>query len=143
MIDLPFDVQRAECEAAPPEFEEPWLHLTVKLASVARALSALRCASRPLVLAGGGCASPAGRSAVRRALSRLGSPVVYSLMGADVLPAGHPLRVGLIGSYGNRWANRALAECDALLVLGSRLDVRQTGHESRRVRRQADPPSRS
>jgi acetolactate synthase-1/2/3 large subunit len=33
----------------------------------------------------------------------------------------------MIGSYGNRWANKALAECDLLLVLGSRLDVRQTG----------------
>ena len=32
-----------------------------------------------------------------------------------------------VGSYGNRWANRALANCDLLLVLGSRLDVRQTG----------------
>ena len=33
----------------------------------------------------------------------------------------------MIGSYGNRWANLALGRCDLLLVLGSRLDVRQTG----------------
>jgi acetolactate synthase-1/2/3 large subunit len=33
----------------------------------------------------------------------------------------------MIGSYGNRWANLAIARSDLLLVLGSRLDVRQTG----------------
>jgi acetolactate synthase-1/2/3 large subunit len=45
----------------------------------------------------------------------------------DALPYNHPQRVGLIGSYGNRWANIALGSCDMLLVLGSRLDIRQTG----------------
>jgi acetolactate synthase-1/2/3 large subunit len=40
------------------------------------------------------------------------------------------MRVGLIGSYGNRWANLAIGRCDFLLVVGSRLDVRQTGSET-------------
>jgi acetolactate synthase-1/2/3 large subunit len=35
----------------------------------------------------------------------------------------------MIGSYGNRWANWAVGTSDFLLVLGSRLDVRQTGSE--------------
>jgi acetolactate synthase-1/2/3 large subunit len=43
------------------------------------------------------------------------------------LPFDHSLRVGFIGTYGNRWANFALGSCDLLLVLGSRLDLRQTG----------------
>ncbi len=34
---------------------------------------------------------------------------------------------GMIGSYGNRYSNLTLANCDCLLVLGSRLDSRQTG----------------
>jgi acetolactate synthase-1/2/3 large subunit len=54
-------------------------------------------------------------------------PVVHSLLGTDVLPYAHPLHVGMIGSYGNRWANLAIGRSDLLLVLGSRLDVRQTG----------------
>jgi acetolactate synthase-1/2/3 large subunit len=33
----------------------------------------------------------------------------------------------MIGTYGNRWANMALGRSDCLLVLGSRLDIRQTG----------------
>ena len=50
-------------------------------------------------------------------------------MGLDSVPATTPERVGFLGSYGNRWANWAVAEADLLLVLGSRLDVRQTGSD--------------
>ena len=57
-------------------------------------------------------------------------PVVNSLLAVDCLPAAHPLRVGMIGSYGNRWANLAIGRSDFLLVLGSRLDIRQTGSET-------------
>ena len=55
-------------------------------------------------------------------------------MGVDVLPASSDLRVGMIGSYGNRWANLAIGRSDLLLVLGSRLDVRQTGSETEAFR---------
>jgi acetolactate synthase-1/2/3 large subunit len=55
-------------------------------------------------------------------------------MAVDVLPYDHPLRVGMIGTYGNRWANLALGRCDLLLVLGSRLDVRQTGSDTEAFR---------
>jgi acetolactate synthase-1/2/3 large subunit len=51
-------------------------------------------------------------------------------MGVDAVPYQDPLRAGMIGSYGNRWANIALGNSDLLLVLGSRLDVRQTGSET-------------
>ena len=36
----------------------------------------------------------------------------------------------MIGSYGNRWANQAIGRADMLLVLGSRLDIRQTGADT-------------
>jgi acetolactate synthase-1/2/3 large subunit len=50
-------------------------------------------------------------------------------MGVDALGCDDGLRVGMIGTYGNRWANIALSRCDVLLVLGSRLDIRQTGSD--------------
>ena len=52
-------------------------------------------------------------------------------MGGDVIAYDDPQRVGMIGSYGNRWANIALGKSDFLLVLGSRLDIRQTGSEAK------------
>jgi acetolactate synthase-1/2/3 large subunit len=59
-------------------------------------------------------------------INRLQIPVVVSLMGKDALPHNHPLFVGFIGSYGNRYANLALANCDLVIALGSRMDSRQT-----------------
>ncbi len=53
--------------------------------------------------------------------------MVNTLLAVDALPYDHPLRIGMIGSYGNRWANTAIGLSDYVLVLGSRLDVRQTG----------------
>jgi acetolactate synthase-1/2/3 large subunit len=87
-------------------------------------------AQRPLILAGGGIRSSNAADVFRRFSKTLGIPVVNSLMGVDTLANNDQLRVGLIGSYGNRWANIVLSECDLLLVLGSRLDVRQTGADT-------------
>jgi len=35
----------------------------------------------------------------------------------------------MIGSYGNREANWAVQNCDLLIVVGARLDIRQTGSD--------------
>ncbi len=51
-------------------------------------------------------------------------------MAVDVIASSDPLNAGMIGSYGNRWSNLALNDCDCLIVLGSRLDVRQTGSDT-------------
>ncbi|MFL9694796.1 hypothetical protein ACKC4X_21605, partial [Aeromonas veronii] len=44
---------------------------------------------------------------------------------------------GMIGSYGTRTANYAIQNCDLLVVLGSRLDVRQTGADIKDFARNA------
>lgn len=133
LLDVPMNVQRAEMPAsallqhaapAPAADEEPGHGLAAFLEELA---DSLRHARRPLVLAGGGVRSSGEAARARAFLERLGVPVVTSLMGLDLLPATHPLRAGLIGTYGNRWANWALEHSDLVLVLGSRLDVRQTG----------------
>lgn len=91
---------------------------------------ALEKSHRPLILAGGGISSSLARHQFQKLAEKLGIPVVSSLMAVDLLPYSDPLRAGFIGSYGNRWANLTLSECDLLLVLGSRLDIRQTGSDT-------------
>lgn len=132
LIDIPMDVQRADIAdpVAPVTIPSPAPDAAGIAAFLSRINDALKTASRPLILAGGGCSAPAVRQAFRKFADTAGLPVVLSLMGVDALPASHPLRVGLLGSYGNRWVNKALGESDFLLVLGSRLDVRQTGADT-------------
>jgi acetolactate synthase-1/2/3 large subunit len=134
LIDLPMDVQRAEL--SPPvcvETDEPRSTSEdsppLAAAAVSKALDMMASATRPLILAGGGVRTADAAELLRSFSSATEIPVVTSLMGLDVLPYGQPQRVGMIGSYGNRWANLALGRSDALLVLGSRLDVRQTGSD--------------
>ena len=127
LLDLPMDVQRESLSAPEPVRVARTPGPPVDPAALARLANLLRGAERPLVLLGGGVRAGAAGDAVREMVEQLGVPVVHSLLGVDVLASDHPLRVGLIGSYGNRWANHALGECDLLVVLGSRLDIRQTG----------------
>ena len=136
LVDIPMDVQRAEIEdtsrldpspAVPQPAAAPAPKTAIFWSELSRELSN---AARPMILAGGGVHSGRALDAFRRFADKLQIPVVNSLMAVDALPAGHPLRVGLIGSYGNRWANTALSECDLLLVVGSRLDIRQTGADT-------------
>ncbi len=48
-------------------------------------------------------------------------------MGIDAVPQSYPGYIGMIGSYGVRHANILLSHADVVLVIGSRLDLRQTG----------------
>jgi acetolactate synthase-1/2/3 large subunit len=90
-------------------------------------LKLLKSSKKPLFLVGGGIRSSNAVAEFTEIIEILNIPVVHSLMGIDILPFDHPLRIGFIGAYGNRWANLTLYDSDLLIVLGSRLDVRQTG----------------
>lgn len=128
LVDVPIDVQGLDLDAELPD--GPVALAPAAPADAREALAALRRAERPLLLVGGGIRASGAMADLRALVSALGVPVVHSLMAVDVLPSGHPHRVGMIGTYGNRWANLALGRTDCLLVLGSRLDIRQTGADT-------------
>ncbi|MCL4487625.1 MAG: thiamine pyrophosphate-binding protein [Chloroflexi bacterium] len=127
LIDLPMDVQRANIPDKPITRVVPNQDAASDPDRLETLLRALKTARRPLILAGGGIRPAQSRHLFREFVEAVGIPVITSLMAVDALPYQHPLRVGLIGSYGNRWANLAIGRSDLLLVLGSRLDIRQTG----------------
>jgi acetolactate synthase-1/2/3 large subunit len=133
LLDLPMDLQRAD--VAPPEFgkETPTPSPDGTLEDEGfweELFGALEAARKPLILVGGGVPSSGTIGPFREFLRRLRVPVVTSLMAVDAITYDDPLRAGWIGSYGNRWANLAIGESDFILVLGSRLDIRQTGADT-------------
>jgi acetolactate synthase-1/2/3 large subunit len=142
LIDIPMDIQNSsvnihESDVPEPDTQEPRTLSTVDPSLPAidpgvwiRLRDALRVSQRPLVLAGAGVRAGNALEAFHAFVRALGLPVVNSLLAVDVMPYGDPLRVGMIGSYANRWANHALASSDLLIVLGSRLDIRQTGNDT-------------
>lgn len=81
---------------------------------------------RPVLMLGGGLS----RAAVRREMPRLGHlgiPVMTTWNGADRIGAEHPLYMGRPNTWGQRYANVLVQQCDLLVVLGGRLGVQQTG----------------
>lgn len=133
LIDIPIDVQqmKAPQDLIDTSAEEITEGEQLDPKDISRLADIISHSKFPLILVGGGVRSAGAVESFRDFAEGAGIPVVFSLMGTDALSSDSKMRVGLIGSYGNRWANRALAEADTLLVLGSRLDVRQTGSSVR------------
>lgn len=132
LIDIPMNIQRS------PMTRVRWPTLAVEPETIPddhrgaflnRLASALTVSEKPLVLAGGGIRTAGVVGPFRDLIDTWQIPVVTSLLGKDAIAGTSPLAVGFIGSYGNRWANWAVSQSDLLLVLGSRLDVRQTGSD--------------
>lgn len=132
LIDIPMNVQGSNLAVDESEpiarVTREHIESTLTLQQLEELGQAIRQAQRPLILVGRGVRA-AGMTEQFRAFQQLVKvPAVGSLLGLDVLPAYEdPLRVGYIGAYGNRWANITLGNADLILVLGARLDIRQTG----------------
>ncbi|WP_179402347.1 thiamine pyrophosphate-binding protein [Burkholderia guangdongensis] len=88
------------------------------LDAVARCIGQSR---KPLLWIGGGCVSANAADAVRRLAERVGAPVVSSVNGRGVLPAGHPLYVGCqthLPAF-----NDLLSQADLVLAIGTRFQA--------------------
>ena len=85
-------------------------------------MEVFRMADHRLIVAGRGCLTAVSK--LREFAATEASMIVTSLPAVGV---GGSLEVGFIGHTGTRQANRLVANSDVILVLGARLDVRQTG----------------
>lgn len=128
LIDLPMNIQREKITPAPIRVVTRKTHVNTSLKEQVQSLAhAIEHSKRPLILIGRGIQSAFSAAELLQFAEITKIPVVTSLLALDVMPFDHPLRVGFIGTYGNRWANIALGTADLLIVIGSRLDIRQTG----------------
>jgi acetolactate synthase-1/2/3 large subunit len=130
LIDIPMDVQRAQIDPI-TKADANVAELGLDAEKFAELILSIKIAKRPLILAGRGIKAGKAQHLFDDFIEQTKIPVITTLLGLDVIEFNNPLRIGFIGTYGNRWANIAFGECDLLIVLGSRLDVRQTGADTR------------
>ncbi|MBI5680691.1 MAG: thiamine pyrophosphate-binding protein [Methanobacterium sp.] len=129
LLDIPLNIQRADIDPSKISSYENINIFNESIDSeiIKDILKFISESSRPVILAGGGIRLSHAEEEILKFVDKTGIPVVTSLMGLDAFPHDHESFVGMIGTYGNRHANLTLANADLLIVLGSRLDTRQTG----------------
>lgn len=132
VLDFPMDLQQARLPHAAttpvvvsPSNQSESIDAN-QISEVARVFAAAR---RPVILLGHGAKTDCDAQDLQVLSERFGACVVASLRGVGTLATTHPRYFGYIGHTGNYAANRVVHESDLLLVLGSRLDLRQTGTE--------------
>jgi acetolactate synthase-1/2/3 large subunit len=130
-LEVPVNLQgqqRPELEAAlaaPPPALDPGPEPTAM--ELAQLLEQLSAAERPLLLLGTGVRLAGAIEPAQQLAEALGVPVLTA-WSHDVFANDHPLFAGRPGTIGTRPGNLALQACDLLLVIGSRLNIRQVSY---------------
>ncbi|AZH24049.1 thiamine pyrophosphate-binding protein [Haloplanus aerogenes] len=133
LVDLPKDVTLATTDRSPtapspsvdseaPERVDP--------ESVSAAAEALAGADRPVVLSGRGVIAGDASAELRAFVTAHGIPVATTVPGLGSFPEDHPLSLSVAGTHGTACANRALANCDAVLAVGADFDGSTGGVET-------------
>ena len=122
-IALPEDVQ-AEAIDVPVEFlqDRGW-HIRRPVPekwALESALSAIRGAQKPFIIAGGGVIYSGAEEALRRLVELTGIPVGTSQAGGGSLNWDHPQYLGGVGATGTTASNRLAAEADVIIGIGTR-----------------------
>jgi acetolactate synthase-1/2/3 large subunit len=97
-------------------------------AQVKDVLARLARAERPVLFAGMGVRLSGARDLLLRVAERLGVPLVTGWNAHDLVPNAHPCYAGRPGTIGDRQGNFTVQNSDLLVVLGSRLNVRQVSY---------------
>jgi acetolactate synthase-1/2/3 large subunit len=140
-LDIPVDVQGAEVdvEALPAydPIEDCFLHNEDRLRSEAAAVAErLLCAERPVLLGGTGVRLAKAIPEFIDLAERLRIPVVTAWT-HDLIPSDHELYCGRQGTIGTRAGNFVVQNSDAVLIVGSRMCIRQISYNWKSFARHA------
>ncbi|SJM28436.1 3D-(3,5/4)-trihydroxycyclohexane-1,2-dione acylhydrolase (decyclizing) [Mesorhizobium delmotii] len=94
---------------------------------LAAAVAALKGATKPLVIAGGGVLYSQASGELAKLAQDAGIPVCETQGGKSSLPDDHPLNMAAVGVTGTSAANRLAEEADVVLAVGTRLQDFTTG----------------
>lgn len=131
-LDIPVDVQSAQIDPAGLRRYDPcedalFFDPAVVKARVTDVLARIASARRPVVFAGSGVRLSGALSEFEQVIRALKIPVVTAWT-HDLIATDDELFCGRPGTIGERAGNFTVQNADLLLVLGSRLNIRQTSY---------------
>jgi len=131
-LDIPVDVQSAQIDPEKLRHYDPsedalvWDKDKVQ-ADVADVLARIKAAERPVMFAGTGVRLAGALDEFDAVIRKLRIPVVTAWT-HDLIASDDELFCGRPGTIGERAGNFTVQNSDVLLVLGSRLNIRQTSY---------------
>jgi acetolactate synthase-1/2/3 large subunit len=128
-LDIPIDVQSAPID---PEILRRFMRPPSpadlpSITDTATVIGHLRSARRPVILAGSGIRAAHATAEYESVIRRLGIPVTTA-WAHDLIGSDDPLFCGRPGTIGTRAGNFTVQNADLVLVLGSRLNIRQISY---------------
>ncbi|MCR5627512.1 MAG: biosynthetic-type acetolactate synthase large subunit [Lachnospiraceae bacterium] len=126
LIDVPQDIQEASIMDFNYPEGDPVMRTykpTVKghIVQIRKVARELEKAKKPLICVGGGIHLSQAEPKFRQFVEKHKIPVVSTMMGIGVLPTAHPMYFGMVGNNGFLSANKAMKECDLLIMFGARV----------------------
>ena len=129
LVDIPKDVQIAECEFTPGAMGEERQAKSPDSQALNRAAELIASSQRPFLYAGGGVvAAGAGEELIKLA-ETIGAPIGASMMGLSAVDHNHPLFLGMTGMHGRFAATQVMDKSDLIIAVGSRFSDRATGNK--------------
>ena len=131
LIDVPKDVQIAECEFTPQPAVPPEPVLRADGCSLDAAAELIEESERPYIYFGGGVISGNASEELLALSEKLDAPMGCSLMGLSAVPHDTPRFLGMQGMHGHFASSKAEDEADLVIAVGVRFSDRATGNKER------------
>lgn len=132
-LDIPLNVQGATVDETkfkefdPEELIDPVKHELVS-EQVKQLIDRIKQAKSPVIYVGNGVRLANRVDEFIKLAEKLNIPVVTAISGSDIIWYDHPLCYGKPGICGDRIGNIMVQNSDLLIVLGTRLSIRQVSY---------------
>ena len=132
-LDIPLDIQGAKVDTDElvhfdKDKEVTWDKPAMTDAQVDMIIEKIKAAKAPLVLAGTGINLGRATDKLLKFLEKYKIPVVTAWNANDTVAYDNPYYVGMPGTVGMRSGNFAVQNCDLLISLGCRMNIRMIGY---------------
>ncbi|MBQ8648699.1 MAG: biosynthetic-type acetolactate synthase large subunit [Clostridia bacterium] len=131
LIDIPKDVQVAECEFIRGGVIEPYEQSEAEDCDIDRAVEIINNAKRPYIYIGGGAAGRGMTKDIIALAEKIDGYIGCSFMGLSALPNSYDRFLGMQGMHGHYASSMANKEADLIIGVGVRFSDRATGNTAK------------
>ena len=131
LIDIPKDVQVAQCEFVKQGVVEPFPQEEAEDVDVDRAVELINAAKRPYLYIGGGAAGRGMTEDIMALAEKIDGYIGCSFMGLSALPNSYDRFLGMQGMHGQYASSMANKDADLIIGVGVRFSDRATGNTAK------------